>query len=651
MINIVVHNPYLMKNYLLIFASSVLLSSCGGEEKAEEPATDTALVVTEMFETDTSEGSDDPDVAAWLDTSDAPIPPSVTRIGKPNLLRMRAGKFVDPDKTNIDCPAAADIDISLDQWESSNKPMVLYAHGAFVWERNAVVKPIENGLHDTIVKSGAFPYYAVYGGNTMQSVKSAVRYTFTRKFKEIMEKPFFKRLRLHIQKLIDRRRRRMFDISEVSNIAGQDLATNPDWRYDNDSSIITLFSVEDREHVDRVIQFKNALYSSEDVEAGMERMIGAGNFSLAQLRSDEITDDMLEDEGFEMNEENERWYLDPESFDFEDMENDYVEFDSILQQDTSLKRDFEDVVGPGENFKDLDGVGGNIGTIYVKLIKSFVIVTANVIRRYIKHRDHDLYCTIYEELLTHLHATDIFSVPLAQDEGFKKIIADVWGGTKEDAISPFKPGNKFVGTTFLEKLKKRSGTVFLTGSSTGCIFLCEMLNKMKATKAKDPSAFANIDFKMILVVPACTFEMFHESFSNQDFVDARDMVVFSLSDEDEINGFNFGIYPRSTLYLACGIAEDHDFRDQPIVGMQRFFYDPKIEFDPDEQTWVDFTRDFLKYDTDSSVIVWSHTENANSLKNTGTKHMNVISNKDVQHGIGDFIRKHRPKTPDPLAGN
>lgn len=182
-------------------------------------------------------------------------------------------------------------------------------------------------------------------------------------------------------------------------------------------------------------------------------------------------------------------------------------------------------------------------------------IVFRTIDRFNKGRDHGLYPTVLEET----------AVALKLDAAGRLL---QWERMKEDTADAFNgPASTHAGTALVEELAavlKADPTrrIVIVAHSAGAIYACHLL---KHADAKLP---AGATFDLVLLAPACTFELFDDT--RRDYGKRIGNVrMFGMSDEVECNDkVAPPVYTRSLLYLVSGILEKE--RDHPILGMQRY---------------------------------------------------------------------------------
>jgi hypothetical protein len=242
-----------------------------------------------------------------------------------------------------------------------------------------------------------------------------------------------------------------------------------------------------------------------------------------------------------------------------------------------------------------------------RIIQGAVSVLTHTIERLAARRDHGVYPTIVEEILHEFYLGNVGQLG--------------WSLMKKDAADAFKPDSSdYCGTAFLERLRAywEAGNrprILLVGHSAGCVFICNLL------KHADALLPPEVKFDLVFLAPACTFELFAETY---DLVWPRlgGLRLFTMRDELEIQD-HLGLgYPRSILYFVSGVLEDE--RDQPIMGMQRFYYvDPP--FDPGACPTVERVRKILRR---PGRTIWSIEDAGAGRASSATTH-NAFDDKDT----------------------
>jgi len=178
---------------------------------------------------------------------------------------------------------------------------------------------------------------------------------------------------------------------------------------------------------------------------------------------------------------------------------------------------------------------------------------------------------------------------------------DAWAFMKGEIDRSFDAGNPFdVFLTWLSDFTKRNRAfpkTTLIGHSAGAIYACRLIQEFDRTIRSyldAPPALASARFDVMLMAAAVRFDLFNETlelgrisnfrlFTMADFFEvkdevARDVVVSKLSNDFQLASQITAAYPHSLLYLISGVLEDAP--DTPLVGMDRFWHDPRFSINP-----------------------------------------------------------------------
>jgi hypothetical protein len=190
----------------------------------------------------------------------------------------------------------------------------------------------------------------------------------------------------------------------------------------------------------------------------------------------------------------------------------------------------------------------------IALGKRVVTVVGAVIWRYANGRDHGSYLTIMEEVMRafYVRAAGRF----------------LWTQMKDAVDRAFESDPNCGGTALVEQMGQlwRGGVhpcVTLVGHSAGAIYVGRML---KEFEKKMPADFR---VNVALIAPACTFDYLADSLC-QAGTRVANLRIFGMSNAVELQDHLVPlVYPASLLYFVSGVLEDD--RDQPLVGMQRYY--------------------------------------------------------------------------------
>lgn len=200
-------------------------------------------------------------------------------------------------------------------------------------------------------------------------------------------------------------------------------------------------------------------------------------------------------------------------------------------------------------------------------LRRAAMVLGKVLWRFARRRDHGLYATVVEEILT-----GVYAGAAAQF---------VWREMKGDAADAFRDGPDRGGTAFLQGLAKRwdpaqPRRIILVGHSTGAVYINEWLAKADALLPPE------VKFDVVFLAAACGFDAFartvrdhghriagFRSFGMSDGVERQDYLLpDSIFKAVPALSVLKKLYPYSLLYFVSGICEDEV--DKPLVGMERY---------------------------------------------------------------------------------
>jgi len=244
------------------------------------------------------------------------------------------------------------------------------------------------------------------------------------------------------------------------------------------------------------------------------------------------------------------------------------------------------------------GTNGEKGILtYAKLIGSAIKIAMNVIKRYMKKRDHGFYPTVIEEIFREFYVNDIGTWVWSR---MKNKARDMW---LEDDFSG-NPENWHAGSYFLKKLteyqdKVGALSIDIVGHSAGSIVTCELIDAVK--RSGSSLRFRNIYF----MAPACSCELFSRTLlQNQELF--KNLLIFTMLDSYESKDRLVPVlYPRSLLYFISGVLEGEKEFDAFILGMQRHIIGNKpYNSDPMLNTISEYLKDKMIYSvTDANAPI------------------------------------------------
>jgi len=231
-------------------------------------------------------------------------------------------------------------------------------------------------------------------------------------------------------------------------------------------------------------------------------------------------------------------------------------FSSSIVKKTLIDPEVLDDIAPIEPAASDEGQAKSIlGTI--ALGKHVVTVVGSVIWRFAHRRDHGPYLTIIEEIMREFYV--------------RAIGRNVWLGMKKAIDAAFEPATDRGGSALVDRLHGMwsSGvkpTVTLIGHSAGAIYVARLLRELDARMSHD------FRVNVVLIAPACTFKALGECFRSAASRVAN-LRIFGMSDPlERKDAIVPVIFPASLLYFVSGVLEDD--RDQPLVGMARYYSAP-----------------------------------------------------------------------------
>lgn len=195
------------------------------------------------------------------------------------------------------------------------------------------------------------------------------------------------------------------------------------------------------------------------------------------------------------------------------------------------------------------------GIVLLTLARHGAAILANVVRRFVTHRDHGLYTTIVEEVMRRVYVDSMGQLAW---ELMKRDTSDAFG---DDAT-------QCGGTAFLHHLAAwhtPGRRVTLVGHGTGAVYIGNLLT------TADRTLPATIDFQVVFLAAACSFEFMHSCLPAYQRRVGNRIRSFGLAEAREHGYFEVPVlYEGSLLYMVSGLFEMTEV-DKPIVGMQRFF--------------------------------------------------------------------------------
>lgn len=211
---------------------------------------------------------------------------------------------------------------------------------------------------------------------------------------------------------------------------------------------------------------------------------------------------------------------------------------------------------------DLDaGARGPITAFLLNAIgRRAAVAGYQVLKRFLKGRDHGLYCTVVEEVGRAFYAGALGT--------------SIWGDMKADAAASFAQGGS--GEAILQALAGVAQAkapapvrVLITAHSAGAIVACEFVR----AAASLPS---NVTLDLVFLAPAVRQDLAARSLAAAG-ARVNAIRIFTMKDElerrDNLDNTVGGkVYSRSLLYLVSGLFEAERgkaYADAPLLGLVR----------------------------------------------------------------------------------
>jgi hypothetical protein len=505
---------------------------------------------------------------------------------KVHYMRLLQGKFLSPP-TRKPYPSTDGNDVThtFDSIIRTDNNIVIYFHGGMIPLKKAYRDPKKIHLHDSLRRGGAFPFYVLYGANPLELWQN-----------------------------------------RSSMLAG-DEESDPEYYEEGVSELDAALkeSYEYKSYVYLLLQLINQFdpptpvpqpYTPiQDTVALLEKL------RAAVLRSERS------EPGFA-----------PKTKALPELRS----LASDIKSDTLFQKMAEADLMKSDGFSKLKGMQA-VNALYPL---DSIIYWIN--QRKLFGRDHGTAMTATEETICRSQGL-IF-------KNIRTLARSGWANQKKDVLLPFSgEANTFGGTALLDELLRvtdslqrlgKTKKIYLVGSSTGAIMLCNMLIKSAELK------YRSLKYHVIFTVPSCSMNLFAEAL-DRNGNNINSVTIFSLRDTDDRGSsawFMRSLYPGSILFLVSSVCENDNntWHDLPLLGLQRFYLH---HFYANNRTLTDTERNNLKKvmqrlavnaDGKSPHIAWSNDRQPNPmLQNTGSNHKGVIRNKDVQHSIVKILTHTR----------
>jgi len=252
------------------------------------------------------------------------------------------------------------------------------------------------------------------------------------------------------------------------------------------------------------------------------------------------------------------------------------------------------------------------GAVLLTLARHGAAILFNAIKRYVTHRDHGLYTTIVEETLRRLYVDSLGQI--------------AWDLMKRDTLDAFGSDPDCGGTAFLRHLAewhKDGRRITLVGHSTGAVYIGNFL------QAADAVLSADIEFEVVFLAAACSFEFMHERLPVFRRRVGKNIRSFGLGGTREHGYFEVPVlYQGSLLYMVSGLFEMSAV-DKEIVGMERFY---RTEHAYDSPACV-AVREYLKDRT-----AWSKSDEVDGWRSDAERHGGFTADSLTQQSLAHILR-------------
>ncbi|MBC7849176.1 MAG: hypothetical protein H7Y31_05550 [Chitinophagaceae bacterium] len=516
------------------------------------------------------------DTLAVLEKAAAPVP-------KLNYMRLYQGMFKDTFNKKVPSTNRADVSKTFDALIDSGEDLVIYFHGGMIPLKKAYRFPNKSRLHKLFSSAGKYPYYILYGADPKELWANRPTVLAGDDVRDNNEEVYEEDEISELDKALDSSYR---DNSYVY----LQLRLN---RYFNTNSQFHSMSgqpIQDTtnllEQLKSEVRQQKATYNRLTNKA--KPIIPAGDFTKSLLK------------------------------------------DSVLKQLAKLD------IQKTPFLYDKQAIDNPVSALY-----DIDKIVVSIEEREKAGRDHGEAMTCTEEAIAHSSKPILVYI--------KKLLRHGWDMQKFDVLEPFKSDPlKYGGRALLDELvlfqdsmKKvnKVRKIYLVGSSTGAIMICNMLIASAEEK------YSSLKYNVIFTVPSCTMSLFAQSI-NMNGNNIESVNMFSLSDStDKVSAAWFiqDLYPGSILFMVSSICEskDNKYHDMPLVGLQRFYsadFSKSVVSDEERKAIATVMRKFETTSPQSYQIDWSFEKSLNKeLVNKGSNHKRVILNKDVQKSIKYLI--------------
>ena len=501
-------------------------------------------------------------------------------LDKLNYMRLLYGRFLDSGTYTVPATTRNDLTQTIDSLNNTGNNLVIYFHGGLIPLKSAYKDPKRTGLDKTFRNAGYFPYYILYGANPYE--------------------------------IWSNRRRGLTKMDEDANFA--DITTDPpsplDSAFDHSytyKSYVYLLIQLNRKFNPKPGFAKNSYKKIEDT------------LNLLDILEKEVAQSQATKSSFVPTSPDKRQLAALKK----ELYNDTT-FRALARQDALMDPDFISTKGDPDEF--------------VKWLFNIDDLLPDIKKRFDSGRSHGPIMTITEEAICNSPARFLKKI--------RALARDGWEQQKKDVDTPFtNDSNLYGGIALLDELlrldnlQKKKGTlkkIYLIGSSTGAIFLCNFL--IRSSEAK----YRQLHYNVIFSVPSCTFRLFDSALKKAG-ENIKSLHLFTLSDSTDqhpVGGLLKKVYPGSVLFLVSGVCEEKEnpYHDMPLLGLQKFYinnFANNKSLTKPEASAIKAVMDRLKMvNGKSKYVAWSNEDSPNPyLKNCAKGHKEVIRDKDVQQSI------------------
>jgi hypothetical protein len=212
---------------------------------------------------------------------------------------------------------------------------------------------------------------------------------------------------------------------------------------------------------------------------------------------------------------------------------------------------------------DDEGARGLVSTTV--LAKKALQVLRAVLLRYRTQTDSGVYPTVIEEILRAFYLANVGGA--------------LWNAMKKETLDTFAAGHTDRGGGLvLDQLAAaytRGATVktTLVGHSTGAVFIDNLLTSAARCDQDGTRPWAaSAQFQVCYLAPACTTQHFAQTLDAAGPLIGRFRMFTMTDDAERADRLAGAVYPRSLLYLVCGLLERERGASAvaPVLGLSRY---------------------------------------------------------------------------------